>query len=64
MCEFENEKYVVYGEGATFVRRCAKCYRFVKAPETICLNPEESIKKDNIECSKCGPTHLIFIGFF
>ncbi len=65
MCEFANEKYIVYGDGATFIRRCAKCCRFVKAPKTMKFSKfdERYIEEDNAVCSKCGPTHLIFIGF-
>lgn len=64
MCDFEfsNEPWLQYeGEdGATFVRRCEKCYRFVKADEEVFVNDRE---KDNATCSKCGRTKMIFIGY-
>lgn len=65
MFEFENEKRIVYGDGAMFVCRCAKCCRFVKPPETMKFSGLEGhyIEEDNAICSKCGPTHLIFEGF-
>jgi len=65
MYEFIEEKRIVYGDGATFVRRCAKCSRFVKAPKTMCFGGVDGrlIEEDNTVCSKCGPTHLIFEGF-
>lgn len=65
MYEFENERRIIYGDGAMFVRRCAKCCRFVRAPKTMLFNLEGNyIEEDNTHCIKCGPTHLIFEGFF
>ena len=65
MCEFIEEKRIIYGDGATFIRRCARCCRFVKAPESMNFNGlEEYVEEDNAVCSKCGPTHLIFEGFY
>ena len=65
MFEYENEKRIVYGDGAMFLRRCAKCSRFVKAPDTMRFNGlGEYVQQDNAACSKCGPTHLIFEGFY
>ena len=58
--EFQNEPYLEYEEGATFVRRCEKCYRFVKADELVFVNDRE---KDNATCSKCGRTKMLFIGY-
>ena len=67
MCDFEfqNEPYLQYEEGATFVRRCEKCYRFVKADEIIKFMVESGQPKDpsNATCSKCGRTKMLFIGY-
>lgn len=60
MCEFQNEPYLQYEEGATFVRRCEKCMRFVKADESVFVNDRE---KENATCSKCGRTKMLFIGY-
>jgi len=63
-CTFENEKYIQYGEeGATFIRRCCKCMRFVKAPEKVFYNGLDEVKIPKVNCSKCGETEMIFIGY-
>jgi len=63
--EFVNEPYIVYDDGMTFIRRCKKCYRFVKAPDTMqCNGSGDYIETKNTVCSKCGPTSLIFVGWF
>ena len=65
MFEFIEERRLKYGDGAMFIRRCAKCCRFVKAPQTMNFNIDgQYIEEDNAICSKCGPTHLIFEGFY
>ena len=65
MFEFFEEPRLVYGDGATFIRHCAKCCRFVKAPETMTFGSDgRYIEEDNAICSQCGSTHLIFEGFF
>ena len=62
--EFENENYLQYDDGATFVRRCEKCCRFVRADEIIYTNEECGLKNaHNATCSKCGRTKMIFMGF-
>ena len=65
MYEFYNERRLIYGDGAMFLRRCAKCCRFIKAPKTMSFSKftERYIEEDNTVCSQCGPTHLIFEGF-
>ena len=58
---FENEPRLVYGDdGATFVRRCEKCCRFVKPDQTVFVNDTE---RDNATCAKCGRTKMIFEGY-
>ena len=66
MYEFAEEKRIVYGDGAMFLRRCKKCCRFVKAPKSMKFNQltEGYVEENNTICSKCGPTSLIFEGFY
>ena len=67
MCEFAftKEKRIIYGDGAVFLKRCKKCCRFVKAPESMVFNRAGNyIETDNTVCSKCGPTSVIFEGFY
>ena len=65
MYEFAEEKRIVYGDGAMFIKRCKKCCRFVKAPESMTFNKAgEYIETENTVCSKCGTTSLIFEGFY
>ena len=51
---------------ACFVRVCEKCGRFVKANDSIRVNLFEGglIDEPNAICSKCGPTKMLFEGFF
>jgi len=65
MYEFENEKRTIYGDGAMFVCRCKKCCRFVKTPESMTFNGLGNyVEIGNTVCSRCGPTSLIFEGFY
>lgn len=62
--EYVNTRRVVYGEGATFIPVCEKCGRYVKAPATVLISEGNGLKDvPNAECSKCGPTKMIFEGF-
>ena len=64
MFEYENTIRIQYEDGATFVPRCIKCGRFVKADETIMSSDECGLKdQPNAACSKCGRTNMIFEGF-
>lgn len=57
--------FIVYGEeDATFIRRCSRCNRFVKADKTIFTNEETGLKPGpNATCRKCGRVEMIFLGF-
>ena len=57
---FENDPYLQYEGGATFIRRCEKCLRFVKADESVLVNDRAAF---NASCSKCGWTKMLFIGY-
>lgn len=62
--EFANERYMQYEGGATFVRRCVLCFRFVKPDNTVKVNDAVGlIDEQNATCSKCGRTKMLFVGF-
>jgi len=61
--EYANEAYVQYDDGATFVRRCEKCGRFVKPDDVIYVNGDGLKDVPNATCKKCGRTKMIFLGF-
>jgi ribosomal protein S27AE len=49
-------------DGATFVRTCPKCGRFV-APGTVTLDGRGQPVGTNAKCSRCGPVAMPFIGY-
>lgn len=57
-----------FGNGigeAQFVRVCEKCGGFVKVNEVIRANDITGLHPEpNAVCSKCGPTRMLFEGFF
>ena len=62
--EYEGGPWIQYEGGATFVRVCTKCGRYVKADEIIQENDEVGLRdQPNATCSKCGRTNMIFEGF-
>ena len=64
MSEYAEGPYVSYAEGATFIRRCEKCNRFVKADSEIFVNEETGLRKaPNATCKKCGRVEMDFQGF-
>ncbi len=63
MHEFENTRRVQYQSGATFIPKCEKCFRFVKADSSIKIG-EVVTDRPNATCSKCGRTKMIFEGFY
>lgn len=64
--EYEKVRRLVYGDGATYVPVCEKCFRFVKANKKIKLRELDGQPKDepNAKCKKCGPTKMLFEGFY
>lgn len=61
----EGGPYIVYGEDATFARRCEKCNRIVKADKSIQVNGLGLLAPDfNATCSRCGRTKMLFLGFY
>ena len=50
---------------AVFVPVCEKCGRFVKAHITILVSEHSGLEDEpNADCSRCGPTKMLFEGFF
>lgn len=63
--EYENARRVCYAGGAVFIPVCEKCHRFVKRHKTIWISEHFGLSdRPNAECSKCGPTRMLFEGFF
>ena len=67
--EFADERRVSFGDddsecaGATFVPRCPKCFRFVKARDTITFKGSQP-HGPNADCKKCGPVEMWFEGYY
>lgn len=62
--QFIDEPREVYDNDAIFVRRCEKCYRFVKADKQIYFTGRRDLDgRPNATCHKCGRTRMIFEGF-
>lgn len=65
---FENTRRVSYGtdgedECATFIPRCSKCSRFVKADESVKFDSNAQPVGDNATCSRCGRVQMIWEGY-
>ena len=55
---------IQYEGGATFVRICSKCGRYVKADIEVFVNDETGLKdQPNATCKRCARTTMIFLGF-
>lgn len=63
MYEFEGDKILQYEGGASFIRRCENCMRFVIADKEIEVNEIGLHQVPNATCKKCGRTKMIFLGF-
>lgn len=67
--EYAGVNWVSYDGGHEgdpwFVPVCVKCGRFVKKDEHVCTSGDGQLSPEpNATCSKCGRTHMIFMGFF
>lgn len=61
---YENMRRVSYEGGAVFIPVCERCFRIVKNRPTIQVNDAIGLKNEpNADCSKCGPTKMLFEGF-
>jgi len=61
---YENTRRVGYEGGACFVPVCEKCFRYVRADDSIFVNDFAGLKDvPNATCSKCGRTKMLFEGF-
>jgi hypothetical protein len=65
MHEYESPNlWIRYSGGATFIRVCPHCGRFVKAYKKITLNGlGELSDKPNARCKKHGKVKMLFQGF-
>lgn len=68
MYEYEGTRRVSYDFGdeigrAQFIPVCEKCGRFVK-PGTVTASLAGLKPGPNAECSRCGPSVMLFEGFF
>ena len=62
--QYVNMPRLVFGDsGATFIRVCYNCGRFVKADQCIYVNDSGLKDAPNAYCSKCGRTKMLFEGF-
>jgi hypothetical protein len=63
--DYENSPCIGYGdEGATFVRVCPKCGRFVKTDDVVTFHDDGPPKEQpNATCKKCGRIEMPFLGF-
>ena len=66
MYEYEGTRRVTYDFGdigvAVFVPVCEKCSRYVK-PGTVRASLGGLADEPNAECSRCGPSRMVFEGF-
>ena len=59
-----SERIVVYGDGATFIPRCEKCNRFVKAYKSIKFDSQGQPKGNTAICKKHGRTKMLWQGYY
>ena len=59
-----TDPHVVFGDGMTFVRRCARCGRFVRAHKRVRVDGQGQPVAPNAVCDKCGRTHMLFVGYY
>jgi hypothetical protein len=60
-----NAPWISYEGGATFVRVCENCSRFVKSDDEVTWTNLFGLKDcPNATCKKCGRTKMIFVGFY
>jgi len=61
----DGRQYISYEGGATFIRRCENCMRFVKPDKTIRESQVYGlVDEPNATCAKCGRTKMIFLGYY
>ena len=62
--DLDTGRRIVFGDGAYFIPKCEKCYRYVKADELIPFDwQDQPADRPNATCSKCGRTQMIFEGY-
>jgi hypothetical protein len=61
----DEERIKTYEGRVTFIPKCSKCKRYVKADEYVYTNDIIGLKdQPNATCKKCGRVKMIFLGFF
>ena len=65
---YENVKRLIFSNeehgDAYFIPVCEKCGRFVKVPPQLAFDGYGQPLKNQLECSKCGITNMIFEGYY
>ncbi len=65
-----EQRQITYGApdlefgGATFVPVCEKCGRYVKADKEIAFDWQGQPKSPNASCTRCGPTAMLWQGYY
>lgn len=59
MFEYEGERILIYGDEFTFIPKCEKCGRYVKADDEISSNALGVENVPNATCLKCGRTKMV-----
>jgi len=62
--EFQESRRLKTEDGALFIIRCSKCFRFVKPDEQITFDGNDQPFGPNADCAKCGRTEMIFEGYY
>lgn len=62
--EYTEMRRVVYGEGATFVPVCEKCFKFVKADPELKTDSYGQPVGPNATCKKDGRVQMLFEGYY
>ncbi len=63
MTDWVGSPRIWYESGATFVRVCMKCGRFVTADKTILVGDAGLKPVPNATCRHCGRVEMEFEGF-
>jgi hypothetical protein len=64
MRENKTIPLIAYVGGATFIRQCETCRRYVKPYRSIRTNEACGLHPGpNAKCRKCGRTRMVFCGF-
>ncbi len=63
-----EDRTITFGEGEfegmTFIPKCEKCGRYVRADREVKIDFEGQPKGSNATCSQHGRVEMIFIGYY